>query len=55
LLETLKDKQKRFWKWASLSIGALFGEPGGGLIYRGLREMDERSSVDEVSLSEEAP
>ena len=24
------------YKWASLSIGALFGETGGGLIYRGL-------------------
>ena len=27
---------RRLWKWASLSIGAPFGEPGGGLIYRGL-------------------
>jgi len=34
---------------------APFGEPGGGLIYWGLCEMDEGGSVDEASLSEEAP
>jgi hypothetical protein len=24
------------WRWASLFIAALFGEPGGGLIYLGV-------------------
>ena len=36
LLGTRKDMWKMFWRWACLSIGALFGEPGGGLVYRGL-------------------
>jgi len=26
----------RLWRQASLSIGAPFGEPGGGLVYLGL-------------------
>jgi hypothetical protein len=38
------------WRRASLSIGAPFGEPGAGLIYQGLCEMDEGGSVDEASL-----
>ena len=28
--------EKRLWRRASPSIGALFGEPGEGLIYRAL-------------------
>jgi len=35
LLGTLVNREKRLWRRASLSIGALFGEPGRGLIYRG--------------------
>jgi len=35
LLGTLMDMQERLWRRASLSIGAPFGEIGGGLIYRG--------------------
>ena len=27
---------EKAWRRASLSIGAPFGEPGGGLVYRGL-------------------
>ena len=40
---------------ASLSIGAPFGGPGVGLIYRGLWEKDERGSGGGASLSDEAP
>jgi hypothetical protein len=29
-LGTLEDKQKRLWRWASLSIGALMGNLEGG-------------------------
>jgi hypothetical protein len=36
MLGTLKDMWKRLWRWASFSIGALFGKPGGGLVYWGL-------------------
>ena len=36
LLGTLKDMQKRLYRQVSLSIGALFGEPVGGLVYRGI-------------------
>ena len=32
----LEDMQKRLWRQATLSLGAQFGEPGGGLIYREL-------------------
>jgi len=34
LLGILKDMQKRLWRRTYLSIGAPFGEPGEGLIYR---------------------
>jgi len=37
----LKDVSKRLWRRVSLFIGAPSGEPGGGLVYRGLRELDE--------------
>ena len=30
MLRTPKDKYKRLWKWASLSIGALLGNLEGG-------------------------
>jgi len=40
-LGTLKDILKRLWRRASLFIGApLLGEPRGGLVYRGLLELD---------------
>jgi hypothetical protein len=32
-----------------------FVEPGGGLVYRGLRELDEGGSGDVASIFEEAP
>ena len=43
------------YKRASISIGVLFGEPGGGLIYRRLWEKDEGGCGDGASLSDEAP
>jgi len=30
LLGTLKDRQKRLWRWESISIGALLGNLEGG-------------------------
>ena len=38
-------------------MGPVFGEPGRGLVHRGLFEMDEGGSVEEasLSLSEETP
>jgi len=33
-------------RWASLSTGAPFGEPGGGLVYQGLSQLDEGGSRD---------
>ena len=41
---------KSFWRRAFLSIGAPFGEPGGGPVFRGFWELDERAVGDGASL-----
>jgi len=39
------------WKWASLSVGVLLGEPGGGLIYWGFRRTCKERLWRRASLS----